>query len=491
MHTIDAILNKYTMYRVVLYGLALLLAVAEIFALTGTISISAFGLLLSIVVLCTSCYFSNKFFAWILQVPHNTESWLITALILCCILPPVHGLDRVLLTALAGLVAMASKYVLVYRGTHVFNPAAIAAFILSVASLLPATWWIATPYLTPFTVLLALTVLRKQRQFTLFFTFSLAAFATLLFVSCYVQGQTAQSTLWTGLTSWPIVFMGSIMLTEPNTLAPTKYYRLLYALLVGVIFSSELRLGVVSSTPQTALIIGNLFTFVFAPAFGTMLRLRHITKTSPVTYDLAFDKPVKHFNFKPGQYMEWTLPHASVDSRGNRRTFSVASSPTEDTVHVGFKHFETSSSFKKALLALRPGKYVRVAHAAGTFTLPADAGQPLLFIAGGIGITPYRSMVKYLTDTHQTRDMVLLYSAAHENEFVYRDIWQAAQEAGLTTKYTTARLTPNDIQQIVPDVAKRLVYISGPDAMVTSYKQMLRSLGVPTHHIKTDHFAGY
>jgi Na+-transporting NADH:ubiquinone oxidoreductase subunit NqrB len=159
---LDAELNKYTMYRGLLYGLTSLLAIAEILAVIDAISISPVGLPISIITLIVSCYASNRLFAWLLKLPYNYESWLISALILACILPPAQTVERVLLIALCGAIAMASKYVIVYRGSNLLNPAAVGAFVMSVSGLLPSTWWIATPYLAPVTILLGLITLYSR-----------------------------------------------------------------------------------------------------------------------------------------------------------------------------------------------------------------------------------------------------------------------------------------------------------------------------------------
>lgn len=490
MRTIDAILNRFTMYRVVLYGLAGVLVIAEVLALTGAISISATGLLTSATALIVSCYVSNKLFAWLLHAATNTESWLISALIMVCLFPPVSSVERFLLLLLAGAIAMASKYLLVYRGSHIFNPAAIAAFVLSITGLVPATWWIATPFLAPFTGLLAFIVLRKLRNSTVFFSFAAAALLIMLYVSTGLHDQTIANVLKNAVLSWPIIFFGSIMLTEPTTLPATRYYQVLFALLVGAIFSSQLHIGAVSATPQVALLIGNLFTLLCIPAFGAMLRLKELRPLSPDIYAAVFERP-KGLNFAAGQYLEWTLPHPHADGRGNRRIFSIASSPTEQDIQIGFRHYEQSSSFKNALIALQPGKYIRVAHVAGNFTLPRDPAEPLLFIAGGIGITPMRSMLQYLVDKGQATDVAVLYFASREQDFVYLDTLEQAKTLGAVIHTVIGRPDAQTIQERVPDFARRIAYLSGPDVLVSSCKRTLRSMGLNDHHIRTDHFTGY
>src|SRR5690348_1292902 len=139
---IDSWLNKITMYRLLVYGLSSLLIIAMGLGELGYLSISSEGIALSLVTLIIVCYVATRSLATLSGAPANSESWLITALILCCILPPATTVHRVALVALAGLLAMASKYILVYRHKLLCNPAAFAALVLSVGGLLPATWWI-------------------------------------------------------------------------------------------------------------------------------------------------------------------------------------------------------------------------------------------------------------------------------------------------------------------------------------------------------------
>src|SRR5438445_4492057 len=121
---------------------------------------------------------------------------------------------------------------------------------MSATGLLPATWWVATPYLAPFMALLALVVLRKQRKFTLFFVFALAATVLLLYTGSVLHGQAGLGVLRNAWLSWPVIFTGSIMLTEPASLPAARYYQLLYGVLVGAVFASQLHAGPIAATPQ-------------------------------------------------------------------------------------------------------------------------------------------------------------------------------------------------------------------------------------------------
>jgi ferredoxin-NADP reductase len=164
------------------------------------------------------------------------------------------------------------------------------------------------------------------------------------------------------------------------------------------------------------------------------------------------------------------------------------SSPGSPEISFAFKVSGTSSAFKKTLVMLAPGTPLRFSHVAGDFTLPPDTGQPLLFIAGGIGITPFHSMVNSLTTR---RDIVLLYAVADLEDIAFKDDLDRAARLGVRTEYIQGRLTPEVLQRAVPDLSKRQVYISGPDAMVRCAQSMVRRLGVPRHLIRADHFSGY
>jgi ferredoxin-NADP reductase len=215
--------------------------------------------------------------------------------------------------------------------------------------------------------------------------------------------------------------------------------------------------------------------------------------------------PSRRLTFAPGQYIECTLAHPHPDSRGNRRLFSIASSPTEETVRLGVRLYPRSSSYKTALFAMNAHTGMIGGQIAGDFTLPAEHTQKLVFIAGGVGITPFRSMLKYLVDTKQRRDIILIYAGKTSADLVYRDIVGEAQtRVGIKVVYTLTdsgavpanwsgnrgRIDAEMIRQTVPDLLERIYYLSGPPDMVTSHRRVLRTLGIKREQIKTDYFYG-
>jgi ferredoxin-NADP reductase len=232
-------------------------------------------------------------------------------------------------------------------------------------------------------------------------------------------------------------------------------------------------------TPELALLSGNLFSYLVSPKGRYMLTLRRIEQAANDAYDFVF-VPDRAFSFQPGQYMEWTLSHRYPDDRGNRRYFTLASAPTSEEVRLGVKFYNPASTFKRALGALKPGNTISVSHLAGGFVLPNNKEKKLVFIAGGIGITPFRSMIEHLINSKEKRDIILLYSNKTDADIAYKPLLDRAQaELGIRIVYVTGKQIDNTlIAKEVPDYRERTFYISGPHGMVESFKDALRAMGV-------------
>jgi len=301
------------------------------------------------------------------------------------------------------------------------------------------------------------------------------------------------------------MFFAFVMLTEPMTTPPTKSGQVAYGLLTGFLFAPAVHIGSVYSTPELALVAGNLFSYLISPKLKLILRLKDRIEIATDSCDFVFSADRK-FRFKPGQYMEWTLAHESPDNRGIRRFFTLASSPTEAEIRLGVKFYDQSSSFKVAMMAMDTGDAIVASQLAGDFFLPRNKRQKLVFIAGGIGVTPFRSMVKWLIDTGDQRDVTLFYFNRAEPDIAYREVFdQARASLGLKVIYAlndrkavppgwpglVGRLSPAILAREVPDYQERLFYISGPRAMVLSYEAVLQELGVARKRIKVDYFPGF
>jgi ferredoxin-NADP reductase len=500
--TLDAFLNNITMYRLVLYGLIVIAGAGLLNSFLGNMSLSGVGLLISLGLLAATSYVAHLFFRSMWSVTTNTESWLITVLILFCILPPVTTVQRGLAVVAAAILAVGSKYVLAWHRKHIFNPAAFGAFAVGILGLVHATWWAGSAAMLPFTVIVGLLIVRKMRKFYMFGAFVAASIIMLLAVGIH-NDRTLTTVLWQAIASGPLIFLGTVMLTEPSTTPPRVSQQLIYGIVVGVVFTSQLNWGILSTTPALALLIGNILAYVGSSKSKVRLKLQQIQQLSAQVYDFTFvpERPIQHL---PGQYMEWTLPVSHADNRGNRRTFTIASSPTENVVHLGAKFYEPSSSFKKVLRTLQPGDYIQGGQIAGSFTLPTDASQKMVWIAGGIGITPFRSMLAYLIDKQEKRDIVIFYAVAKPEEVSYQEVCKAAEAYGVKTipvlgsdivpadwRGKTGFITKDMIMQEVPDYQQRTFYLSGPNAMVEHYKDAVRGMHIPKRCIKTDYFSGY
>jgi ferredoxin-NADP reductase len=299
--------------------------------------------------------------------------------------------------------------------------------------------------------------------------------------------------------------MGFVMLTEPLTTPPTEKLQIIYGAIVGLLFVPGVHIGSFYSTPELALLLGNIFAYVVSPKEKLIMQVEEKIQLTKDTFDFVF-KPEKRFSFAPGQYMEWTLPHEHPDNRGNRRYFTLASSPTEMDLRIGVKFYLPASSFKRALANLPSDQEISAAQRAGDFTLPANKKQKLVLIAGGIGVTPYRSMLKYLIDTKEKRDVVVVYSNREKEEIVYQDVLgEAEKKLGVRIVYTLTdekkipdnwqggrgRINEDMITKNIPDYRDRLFYISGPFALVSSTEKMLLGMGLAKDQIKTDFFPGF
>lgn len=492
MKWIDAFLDQLTIYRVVLYYLIGLLAIAAVIASFGWLPFSPIDILFCATFLVAVCWVTNKTLAFMFKAPTNPESSLITALILSLIVTPLHAIDNVLFLAGLGTLAMASKYILAIHRRHIFNPAAIAVVITALTMGNSASWWIGTAVMLPFVLVGGILLMRRIRRVamvTCFIGVGLISGAIVALLS----GTHPILTLQQEFLNSALIFVGCVMLAEPLTSPTTKKAQIWYAVLTGALFPPQLHIGALYSTPELMLLIGNIFTYVAGPRTKTLLRLKKRISISHDSQELIFTSE-KRVNYKPGQYMEFTFQHKNIDSRGARRFFTVASSPTEPDIHLGIKFYEPGSSFKRAIKGLTSAQPIVASQIGGDFTLPDNLEQKVVFIAGGIGITPYRSMLKYMIDTNQKRTVTLIYAARTPEDIVFRETIEEAQEKlGTQVVYATGdvRVDADFIKKQVPDYQSCLFYISGPHGMVVALEDALKSLGLPQPHIKKDFFSGY
>lgn len=213
-----------------------------------------------------------------------------------------------------------------------------------------------------------------------------------------------------------------------------------------------------------------------------------------------FFKTEKEFNYIAGQFTEIQLPLSNPDERGNKRWFTLSSSPTEEFVSITTRLDPVKpSAFKQALFNLESGAQITLAEPMGDFVLPKQKDTLLIFIAGGIGITPMRSMIKWLSDTNEHRDITLYYAAKVMEDMVFLDLFQNTDikfEPILGSPPSdwqgmTGRLTSKTIMSLPNVLDNTLVYISGPEPMVETFNTELQQGGIPEHRLVMDYFPGY
>ncbi len=502
MNLIDNLLDRITMYRLLLYYLLVLLGAAMVLGKLGYLGYGAKSIAESTVYLLLVCWVTNRVFAYVFEAPANPESPLITALILALIItPPASIQDFVFLSAAGGL-AIASKYILVIRQQHIFNPAAIAVTLTAFGAGQSASWWVGNTKLLPLVIIGGLLLVRKIRRGQMVAVFLATALAMTMLLTI-INGNGLDATLRNFTLHSSLFFLAFVMLTEPLTSPTRAKQQRWYGVLAGVLFPPQVHLFSLYSTPELTLSVSNVFSYIVSPKVRLLPKLTQRLAWGTSIKDFVF-LPERKFDYLPGQYMEWTLPHKRVDSRGSRRYFTLASSPTEDTLRIGVRFYDKGSSYKRAMLSMDRGTPIAAGQVGGDFTLPDDRGRKLVFIAGGIGITPFRSMLKYLVDTSDKRDITLIYSERDPADLAYHDVLKAAQQQGVKVVYTLTdknaqplanmrlgKITPQMIAEEVPDYEDRLFYISGSHSMVKAIEAELHSLSVAEHNIKTDFFPGY
>jgi ferredoxin-NADP reductase len=496
---LDRMLGSVTTYRLVSMTLAVLGVYALVLAALGQLAYGWLELLASAAVSLAATVLSSVAFARAFGTRAHVDSALVTGMLLFFILPPSIQPAGLLVLALAGVLASASKYLIAWRGRHILNPAAFGAVVVTVSGLTFSGWWVATAPMLPLVAIGAAAVLHRTRRFPMGLLFLLVAVAIVV-VRFTVAGSPLEAALSVALVSLPGIFVAGFLLTEPLTLPPRRWQQLLIAALVAALFSIPFSFGPLSSTPQLALVVGNVVAFFFGQRRGIRLELVAKRRLTPATWELSF-RPRSRLSFTPGQYLELDVPHRGADVRGRRRVFSISSAPG-DLITVAFTVAERSSSFKRALLELEPGATVHATAVGGDFILPKNPRTPTLLIAGGIGITPFSSQLAHAAATGTERDVVVVYAVRHPDELAYaaelartsaRVVLVAPTEPQtLPERWTyagSARIDRELIEREVPDAVARAAFVSGPPSLVTDVRGHLRRLGA--RRTSTDYFSGY
>lgn len=201
-------------------------------------------------------------------------------------------------------------------------------------------------------------------------------------------------------------------------------------------------------------------------------------------------KPPGIVRYIAGQFIELTLPHKNPDERGIKRWFTISSAPQNDFIVITTKHSAgNGSSFKNELASLHPGTTVHMSDPMGDFVLPKDKTLPLVFVAGGIGITPFHSMLAWLDNKNEQRDIQLVYAVKAAEELVFTSLFENMDIDYITL--TGKRPTASAIEDIVGGLENKRLYLSGPEPMIEALEQQFINIDIDEDRIVTDFFPNY
>ncbi|MGZ8694692.1 MAG: ferredoxin--NADP reductase [Gaiellaceae bacterium] len=219
---------------------------------------------------------------------------------------------------------------------------------------------------------------------------------------------------------------------------------------------------------------------------------------------VIFDLGGEEVDYRPGQYFWVELPDRGYnDEKGLRRHISLVTSPTERGV-LGFATRIRDSAFKRTLLELQVGDEVDIEEPKGSFVLPEDTSRPYVFVAGGIGITVFRSMLRYIADTGQPYRVTLVYSNRNRASAAFLDELEelTSRISGLDVVlvFTDEAGWEGETRHVDADVLRERLaepldaytyMVAGPAGMAEDVGEKVRAAGVPEEQVVVGKFSGY
>ncbi|MBC7581410.1 FAD-dependent oxidoreductase [Aeromicrobium sp.] len=209
---------------------------------------------------------------------------------------------------------------------------------------------------------------------------------------------------------------------------------------------------------------------------------------SPCVWEYYF-KPERAIDYVPGQYIDVILDNVEDDPRGRGRVFTLTSLPSDELLSFVVKFQEPVSLYKQYLELLQEGDRAHCNNAMGDLILPKDTARPLVFVAGGIGIASYASMLKKMLAKREERDVYLFYALRSKYEQIFKDLLNSYPLQLKTIVIAPNRLSAQQIMHSSPPNA--LIYLSGSERFVEGLSQNLETLGVDQSQMVYDYFEGY
>jgi ferredoxin-NADP reductase len=198
------------------------------------------------------------------------------------------------------------------------------------------------------------------------------------------------------------------------------------------------------------------------------------------------------FEFRAGQSATVALIQPPPQPNSAQRIFSLASAPFESELMVATR-MRDASAFKQALKALPIGSKLKLRGPRGVMTLHEDASRAAVFIAGGIGITPFMSMLRQAAHERAARPLFLLYSNRRPQDAAFLAELQAMSGVRLMARMTDAEgfVDEATVKRFAADAPAPVYYLAGPPAMVNAMKAVLRDAGVADADVRSEQFYGY
>ena len=233
--------------------------------------------------------------------------------------------------------------------------------------------------------------------------------------------------------------------------------------------------------------------------------LKHRREVAEGTTAFLFEKP-DGLSFKAGQYLNFTLlDPPETDAEGNTRTFSIASAPDEEELMMATRMRDTA--FKRVLKTMPLGAQVEIEGPYGNFTLHKNAARPAVFLTGGIGITPYRSIIRDAGRKKLPHRLLLFYSNRRPEDGAFLEELQQAERDNPNYQFVgtmtdmanskrpwqgkTGYINRDMLAQSISDLTTPICYIAGPPGMVTAMRKMLADADINDDSIRTEEFNGY
>jgi ferredoxin-NADP reductase len=209
---------------------------------------------------------------------------------------------------------------------------------------------------------------------------------------------------------------------------------------------------------------------------------------APTIWEYSF-RPARIVDFVPGQYVDVRLPQVKNDPRGSGRTLTIVSLPSEASLRFVVKHSENESFYKQTLSALKPGAEATITDAMGDVVLPKLGSIPLVFVAGGIGLASFISILRSLESSGEHRNISLLYGRRARHELIYPELLKSFPFAHKQLLVSPQRILAKDI--LAAAGSEAMIYISGSQKFVEELSLQLRQHGIGNERIVFDYFDGY